>query len=127
MLGEDVRALAKGTNFAAVTTLRADGSAATQVVWIDCDDEQLLVNTEKHRRKYVNARRDARVTVTMWDAQNPYDYLEVRGEVVEFVDGPTARAHIDELSVKYLGHPYQTTIQSERVILKVRPLATSSG
>ncbi|HEU0170041.1 MAG TPA: PPOX class F420-dependent oxidoreductase, partial [Acidimicrobiales bacterium] len=55
------------------------------------------------------------------DAANPYSYGEVRGEVVETVTGPEARAHIDALSQKYMGTDYGNPIQSERVILKVAP------
>jgi PPOX class probable F420-dependent enzyme len=128
MVPENVRELAKGKNFAAVTTLRADGHPATQVMWIDCDDEYLLINTEKHRRKFANVQRDPRVTVMIWDAENPYRYVEVRGVVREIVEGPAARAHIDELSWRYFGRPYdETIIRSERVVLKVLPAVTSKN
>ena len=122
MLEEDVRALARGRNFAALTTLLPDGQPMTHVMWIDCDDEHILLNTEAHRQKVRNMRRDPRVTVAIWDADNPYTYAEVRGEVVEMVAGPEARAHIDELSRKYNGHEYRTQIVSERVIARVKPL-----
>lgn len=126
MLPDKVIKLAQGRNFATITTLRADGHPAAQVVWIDCDDKCLLVNTEKHRRKYANVRRDPRVTVVIWDAENPNRYVEVRGLVEEFVDGPPARAHIDELAWRYNGAAYPPdNIVSERVILRVRPLAVS--
>ncbi|HSL59604.1 MAG TPA: PPOX class F420-dependent oxidoreductase, partial [Acidimicrobiales bacterium] len=55
------------------------------------------------------------------DAANPYEFVEVRGRVVETVRGPEARADIDRLSRKYTGHDYTPEIQSERVILKIRP------
>jgi hypothetical protein len=45
----------------------------------------------------------------------------VRGEVVENVKGQEARDHIDELSQKYRGKPYQPRIQSERVVLRIAP------
>jgi PPOX class probable F420-dependent enzyme len=128
MVPENVRELAKGKNFATFTTLRADGHPATQVMWVDCDDEFVLINTEKHRRKYTNVQRDPRVTVTIWNAENPYQYVEVRGIVEEFVEGPAARAHIDELAWRYVGRPYDPAIiRSERVVLKVRPLQTSKN
>ena len=122
MLEEGVRQLAKGTNFAAFTTLLPDGRPMTHVMWVDCDDEHVLINTEVHRQKARNLRRDPRVAVTIWDADDPYRYAEVRGEVVETVTGPEARAHIDALSMKYHGHEYRNRIQSERLILRIRPL-----
>jgi PPOX class probable F420-dependent enzyme len=123
MLDETIRRLAtEGTNIAAVTTLMPDGTPQTTPVWIDADGDHILVNTEVHRQKYKNVTRDPRVTVTIWEASNPWIYGEVRGTVVETVAGPEARAHIDALSRKYTGHDYANPIQSERVILKVAPV-----
>jgi PPOX class probable F420-dependent enzyme len=122
VLDEGVRRLAKGRNFAALTTLLPDGQPMTHVMWVDSDDEHILINTEAHRQKARNMRRDPRVTVTIWDAQDPYRYAEVRGEVVDTVAGPEARAHIDELSRKYHGHEYRTKIVSERVVVRIKPV-----
>ena len=122
MLEDGVRQLAKERNFAVLTTLLPDGQPMSHVMWIDCDDEHVVINTETHRQKVKNIRRDPRVTVTIWDAGDPYRYAEVRGEVVETVAGPEARAHIDELSMKYNGHEYRNQIQSERLILRIKPL-----
>ena len=121
MLEKKVKKLAKGANYATITTLLDDGAPATHVMWVDADDESIVMNTETHRAKYRNLKRDPRVTVAIWDKDNPYDYVEVRGEVTEMVAGPEARKHIDDLSEKYTGGPYATPIQSERVILKIRP------
>jgi Pyridoxamine 5'-phosphate oxidase len=82
----------------------------------------LLINTEVHRQKYRNVERDPRVTITIWDREDPYRFVEVRGEVVEKVRGKEAREHIDELSQKYRGGPYKIQIKSERVVLRISPL-----
>ena len=121
MLEEGVRRLAKGRNFAAFTTLLPDGRPMTHVMWVDCDDEHVLINTERHRQKARNVRREPRVTVTIWDQDDPYRYAEVRGEVVETVAGPEARAHIDSLSMKYDGHEYRNQIVSERLLVRIKP------
>ena len=113
--------LARGQNFAALTTLLPGGHPQTQVMWVDANEQHLLINTELHRQKFRNVERDPRVTVTIWDMEDPYRFVEVRGEVVEKVKGQEAREHIDELSHKYRGKPYQTQIQSERVILRIVP------
>jgi PPOX class probable F420-dependent enzyme len=114
--------LARGHNFAAFTTLLPGGHPQTQVMWVDADDDHLLVNTEVHRQKFRNVERDARVTIMIWDKEDPYRFVEVRGEVVEKVKGPEARKHIDELSHKYRGGPYRTPIRSERVVFRIAPL-----
>ena len=122
MLDKDVKSLAKGKNFAAFTTLLPSGAPMTHVMWVDADDEHLLINTEVHRRKFLNVEADPRVAVTVIDATNSYHYAEVRGRVVEKVTGPEARAHIDFLSQKYDDHLYPAeSITSERVILRIAP------
>jgi len=113
--------LARGQNFAAITTLLPDGHPQTQVMWVDTDGDHLLVNTEVHRQKFRNVERDPRVTLMIWDREDPYRFVEVRGEVVKTVKGTEAREHIDELSHKYRGRPYQTQIRSERVVLRIAP------
>ena len=113
--------LARGQNFAALTTLLPGGHPQTQVMWVDANEQHLLINTEVHRQKFRNVERDPRVTVTIWDKEDPYRFVEVRGEVVEKVKGMEAREHIDELSHKYRGKPYQTPIRSQRVVLRIAP------
>jgi PPOX class probable F420-dependent enzyme len=119
-LDDDVKAMATTTNFATLTTLFPDGHPQTQVMWVDADDEHLLINTETHRQKFKNVQRDPRVTVTVWDRESPYRYAEVRGEVVDTVAGEEARAHIEACSHRYLGRPYPNPVESERVILRIR-------
>src|SRR5215211_7036848 len=85
------------------------------------NDEHLLINTEVHRQKFKNVERDPRVTLTIWAREDPYRFVEVRGEVVGITRGPEAREHIDELSHKYHGRPYRTKIRSERVMLRIAP------
>jgi PPOX class probable F420-dependent enzyme len=119
-LDADLASLLAGKNFAAFTTLMADGQPQTQIMWVGDDGEHLLINTETHRQKFKNAERDPRVTVTVFNSENAYQYVEARGKVVESVRGEEARAHIDVLAKKYMGvDEYPNEIQSERVILKI--------
>ncbi|HEY7344484.1 MAG TPA: TIGR03618 family F420-dependent PPOX class oxidoreductase [Gaiella sp.] len=117
-----VKALAQAANFATLTVLLRSGVAMTHVMWVDADDDHVLINTEVHRAKFRAVERDPRVTVTIIDRADPYVYAEVRGHVVEVVRGPDARAHIDRLSRKYRGRDYDdSAITSERVILRIAP------
>jgi PPOX class probable F420-dependent enzyme len=118
-LHDRVIELAQAKVFATVTTLLPDGTPMTKPLWIDTDGEHLLLNTEIHRRGFRNIQRDPRVTVTLVDPDNPYSYAEVRGQVVDTVTGPEARAGIDALAQKYMGRDYPGQIKTERVILKV--------
>ena len=113
--------LAQGKNFGALTTLLPGGQPTTHVMWVDADDHYFLVNTETARQKFKNVKNDPRVSLMIWDAENPYRYAEVRGRVVGTVTGAEAREHIDKLSEKYTGAPYSNPIQSERVLLQIEP------
>lgn len=119
MLDAAAKALAQGRNFAALTTLLPSGQPMTQLMWVDADDDHILINTEVDRQKYANIRHDPRVAVTVIDADNPYHYVEVRGRVVDSVTGPVARQHVEVLSGKYTGAPYANPIGSERVLLHI--------
>jgi PPOX class probable F420-dependent enzyme len=122
MLEEKARDLLSGPNYAALTTLMPDGQPQTHMVWVGTDGEHVLVNTERHRQKARNAERNKRATVLVWDKDDMWSWVEIRGEVVEVVGGPEARKHIDELAHKYLGvEGYPNPIQTERVIIKIAP------
>ena len=54
-------------------------------------------------------------------------YAEVRGRVAGEVRGDEARAHIDALSQRYLGHDYRAPIRSERVVLRIAPVRQRSS
>ena len=121
-LDQRVRELAQAPNFATLSVILRSGRPMTHVMWVDADEDHVLINTEVHRAKFRAVERDPRVTVTIWQRDDPYTYAEVRGEVVETVRGQEARAHIDSLSRKYRGKDYDdAAITSERVILRIAP------
>ncbi len=122
MLDDKTLELAKGPNFAVLATLMPDGVPQVHVMWVDTDKDHILINTEVHRAKFRNLMANPTATITIMSRDNPYEFVEVRGKVVESVTGPTARSHIDALALKYMGlEEYPNPITSERVILKIRP------
>lgn len=116
-LDPDLKDLAQAKNFAALTTLMPDGHPQTQIMWVGADDEHVIINTQLDRQKYRNVFADPRVTVTVFDADNPYRYVEARGRVARTQDGAAAAASIDELSRKYTGGDYGMGPTDRRVIL----------
>lgn len=121
-LDDDTIRLANGKNLATVVTLMPDGQPQALLTWIDTDGEHLLVNTEPIRQRAKNLARDPRVTVLIHSGDNPWDWSEVRGHVVETVGGQPAREHIDALSRKYAGTDYGRPIGPlGRIILKIAP------
>lgn len=109
-------------NFCHVATLRADGSIHGVPVWVDIQDGLPVLNTAEGRAWPRNLERDPRVTLTVQNLENPYEYLEIRGRVAERThDG--ADAHIDAMAKKYLGqdsYPFRQPGE-QRVIIRVEP------
>ncbi len=121
-LDDDTTRLAKGPNLATVVTLMPDGRPQALPTWIDTDGEHLLVNTEPQRQRSRNVARDPRITVLIQSADDAWDWSEVRGHVVETIGGDEARAHIDELSNRYVGTDYSRPVGPEgRIILRIAP------
>ena len=112
--------MASGPNYATLTTLFKNGVPQTHVMWVDTDGENILINTEIHRFKYKNILKDPRVMVTIWKHDNPFKFVEVRGEVIAEITGQEARDNIDKLSQKYWEKPYPFPIQSERIVLVIK-------
>ncbi len=113
--------------FANFVTLMNDGSPQVTPVWCDFDGTHVLVNSAEGRQKDRNIRNDSRVALSIQDPENPYRYLEVRGEVEE-ITKEGAADHIDKMARKYLGqdrYPYAQPGEI-RVLYKIRPLHTSS-
>ena len=104
-----------------MTTLRADGSPHSTVVWIDGEDGDVLVNTARGRAKERHLLADPRVSVVVLDAADPHRWLAVDGRATLEDEG--AGEHIDTLAVRYEG-PGAASISARgerRVIVRIRP------
>ncbi len=114
--------LLQGKNFCIVSTVRGDGAVHGVPVWVDVQEGRPVLNTAKGRAWPANLEGDPRVTLTVPNVENPYEYVEVRGRVAEMTpDG--ADAHIDALAKKYLDadeYPYRQPGE-QRVIVRVEP------
>lgn len=119
-LSPDDQAFVDGPRFATLATHEPDGSTQLSVVWITREGGDLLMSTLHGRRKTRNLERDPRASVLIHDAENPYTYLEVRGEV-EISEDPDGQL-IDALSWKYHGYEFRGARPGDRrVVLRLRP------
>ncbi|HSR68965.1 MAG TPA: PPOX class F420-dependent oxidoreductase [Acidobacteriota bacterium] len=112
--------------FAHFVTLMPDGSPQSTPVWCDWDGSRVLINSARGRQKDKNIERDRRVALSITDPDNPYRYLEVRGEVEQITE-EGAGDHIDKMAQKYLGkekYPYSQPGEV-RVLYKIRPRHTT--
>jgi PPOX class probable F420-dependent enzyme len=109
--------LLKGKNFGVIATVGENRRLQTSVVWVDTDGENVLVNTTNKRAKGRNLRANPRVSISVWDNEDPYRYFEVEGPV-ELVD-EGANEHIHELSRRYEDKDFHTPV--DRVIARIKP------
>jgi PPOX class probable F420-dependent enzyme len=118
--------LLKAKNFCHVSTLRSDGSVHTAPVWVDVQDGQPVLNTAEGRAWPKNLERDPRVTLTIQNLENPYEYLEIRGRVAERTH-EGADEHIDAMAKKYMDVDEYPLRQpgEQRVIIRVEPEHTA--
>ena len=79
------RRILDGKNFATVATVNPDGGPQASVVWFRRDGDSVLFSITSDKQKARNLARDPRVAVTVFDLENPYDSVEIRGhaELVE--------------------------------------------
>jgi PPOX class probable F420-dependent enzyme len=114
--------LLQAKNFANVSTLRSDGSVHAVPVWVDVQDGRPVLNTAEGRAWPRNLERDPRVTITVQNLENPYEYIMVRGRVSERTH-EGANEHIDALAKKYLdrdSYPFRQPGE-QRLIIRVEP------
>jgi len=100
----------------------ADGTPQVTPIWFNTDREHILINTAQGRIKDRNMRARPRVAMCIADPGDPYRYLQIRGQVVEFTT-EGADAHIDTLAGKYTG-TYKYTFGrtgEKRVTYKILP------
>jgi PPOX class probable F420-dependent enzyme len=117
-----VRELLEAPNVVSLATVGRDGSPDVKVVWADVDNGHVVVNSAEGRQWPANVRRDPRVTITVVNPDNPYEYGQVRGRVVEDTH-EGADENIDRLAKKYLGkdeYPFRQEGE-QRVLFRVEP------
>ncbi len=120
VLDQATRDLLDGRNFATVATLSPDGGPQTSVVWVARDGDTVLFSTTAGRRKALNLARDPRISLTIFDAENPYHSVEIRG-TAELTEDPR-KTLSTRLSHKYLGEdPPPESAEILRLIVRVLP------
>ena len=121
-LGEKQRSFLDENPFVGtVTTLRADGSPHSTIVWVDVDDGKVSFNTARGRAKTEHLDKDPRASLLVVDPNNTYRWVAVSGPAEVTESG--ADAQIDKLAKKYLGkdeYPWRNPAE-QRVKVVIEP------
>jgi len=106
-LPKELKVAIDNNAFCAISTHTPNGEVQTHLMWIDYKDNQLIINTEKDRKKAQNIRSNNNISLVIFHPEAMYSSWEVRGEVVEIIEDISANDHIDEVSKRYTGKPYR--------------------
>jgi PPOX class probable F420-dependent enzyme len=116
-----VQKLLSAANLANLATVGSRGAPCVQPVWFNVDGSTLCLNSIEGRAWPRRVRKDSRVSLSIVNAQETTEYVEIRGRIIEDThDG--ADAHIDVLSRRYLGIDYPNRFEGEqRIFFRVQP------
>jgi PPOX class probable F420-dependent enzyme len=104
-IDDDVRDLFDARNFAHLATAGPKGPTSVPI-WVNLEGDRIVFFTQRGSRKAVNIGRDPRVALSVTDRDDPYRQADVRGRVVEMLEGEAAIAAMDRISQKYIGAPF---------------------
>ncbi len=123
---EGYKDLLESTALVHVATIGPNGEPQNTPVWFDWDGEHLRFSQTKGRQKYRNVNREPRIALSLVDPENPYRYIEIRGEVVRIDEDPNFD-FINAMSKKYLGLDDYPNHQpgDVRVVVYVTPQHTT--
>jgi PPOX class probable F420-dependent enzyme len=104
-----------------LSTIMSDGSPQVTETRVGTDGEHVLINTVVGFLKVRNIERDPRVALAIQDPQNPFRYIQVRGEVISSTTEGGVES-IEALSQKYTGqaYPWYGGRDQQRVILTIK-------
>src|SRR2546422_8813161 len=100
-LSEKAIKLIDGKNFGNLAFVMADGSPHVSPVWVDREGDLILVNTAEGRAKAKNLKTNHRDALSIFNQQNPYEKVVIRGRVLDMTK-KGAEENSNKLSEKYL-------------------------
>lgn len=105
-LPDELKTAINGNAFCAMATHLNTNEIQNHLMWIDYLENGLIINTEKGRQKTYNIRNDNNISLVIFEPEAMYSSWEIRGIVEMVIDDHSANEHIDKLSNRYTGHPY---------------------
>jgi PPOX class probable F420-dependent enzyme len=108
-----------------LATIRPDGGVQVNPMWFEFDGEFIRFTHTSTRQKYRNLMANPVAAFSINDPDQPYRYLEVRG-VLDHVDPDPEGAFYRQLSRRYGRGDQPPPDAPDRVVLFIRPAATST-
>jgi PPOX class probable F420-dependent enzyme len=103
--------------YGSLGTIRPDDTVQVSPMWFKYDGETIRFTHTTKRAKYRNLQRNPSMSLAVFDPENEYKYIEVRGKLVEVIPDPTGAFYV-VLGKRYGNEDQQPPDDSaDRVIL----------
>lgn len=88
--------LLKNANFGTLGTIRPDNTVQVNPMWVDLDEPSntLRFTHTTYRAKYRNLQLNPSMSFAIMDPDDPEQYLEVRGKLVDVIPDPTGAYYV---------------------------------
>jgi len=128
-LSKELKEAIDNNAFCAISTHLNKDEIQTHLMWVDYEEDYIIINTEKERKKTENIRNNVNISLVIFHPSAMYSSWEIRGFVKEIMSDKKADAHIDKLSLRYTGKPYRRELDEEwnyekiksRELWKIKP------
>jgi len=133
-LSKELKEAIDNNAFCAISTHLNKDEIQTHLMWVDYEEDYIIINTEKERKKTENIRNNVNISLVIFHPSAMYSSWEIRGFVKEIMSDKKADAHIDKLSLRYTGKPYRRELDEEwnyekiksRELWKIKPSKINS-
>ena len=102
-----------------LATVLPDGAPHSVTIWAAAHGDRIAILTGPDSPKARNIRRDPRVALSLTPVDQPNMPIAIRGRVVEWIEGDEVWEIIDPIAMKYIGMPYDHSI--DRVVMLIEP------
>ena len=128
-LSKELKKAIDNNAFCAISTHLNKDEIQTHLMWVDYEEDYIIINTEKERKKTENIRNNPNISLVVFHPTAMYSSWEIRGVVAEILSDHSADSHIDKLSLRYTGKPYRRELGEEwnyekiksRELWKIKP------
>ena len=119
-ISDKARAILERPVLCDLATIRPDGAPQVNPMWFLFDGEFIWFTHTNYRQKFKNLAHEPRVSISIFDPESKYDYVEVRG-VVDHIDPDPEAKMYQRLSEWYDGTPVTPADAKDRVAIAIRP------
>lgn len=109
-----------------LATVRPDGGPQVNPMWFLFEDGLIWFTHTDYRQKFRNLQHEPRVAISILPEGNPYDYLEIRGELERVEPDPTGSLYT-RLAERYGQGSVVPPDAADRVAIAIRPTRFSGN